>query len=67
MVLSGPRSKKPSSHDWLGLPDLIAVVQARRQRAKQLVSAAAKVHGRPDATQPQVDGSKLKHIWAVNG
>lgn len=64
-VHTGPTPMKPSKNT-LELCELLAVAQARRLRGKQLVLAAAKVHGGPDATQPHVDGCELEHIWAVN-
>lgn len=63
---TGPTPKKPSNGP-LGLRELIAVAQARRLRGKELVSAAVKVYGGPEAQKaapPHVDRSEVEHFWA---
>ena len=57
VTTTGPQPKKPSSK--VGLRKLLAAAQVRRLRAKQLVSAAAKIHGQPP---PQLDGCELEHL-----
>ncbi|KAN0091431.1 hypothetical protein V8E55_004997 [Tylopilus felleus] len=55
---TGPQPKKPSN--GLGLRDLLTAAQFRRLRTKQIVNAAAKVHGLP---QPQMDRCELERLW----
>jgi hypothetical protein len=57
LTTTGPQPKQPSSK--VGLRKLLAAAQVRRLRTKQLVSAAAKVHGQPP---PQLDGCELEHL-----
>lgn len=57
VTTTGPQPKKPSTK--VGLRELLAAAQVRRLRTKQLVSAAAKVHGQPP---PQLDGCELEHL-----
>ncbi|KAN0080178.1 hypothetical protein V8E55_009744 [Tylopilus felleus] len=55
---TSPQPKKPSN--GLGLRDLLTAAQIRCLRTKQIVNAAAKVHGLP---QPQMDRCELERLW----
>lgn len=57
VTTTGLQPKKPSSK--VGLRKLLAAAQVRCLRTKQLVSVAAKVHGK---SQPQLDGCELEHL-----